>query len=481
MSRRLSLGGKRRVPPAHGLLLFLAVSLGGLFCAGMVPVVNGAETPEVPVKVIEVINRDAGGVPIGFPSQVFFDPTMAETYVIARGKINVYGPDFYPVVTLGAGRGATAPQGIFVDRDGMVYLCQSGRGGKPARLSIFNAAFFLTREIVFTGFEGAEKYSPHRVAVSQDGRIYLASDNTRGVVVLDREGKFLHWLRPEDRVYAREAIEEAIRTQGKEEAVGGESEDLPKEGLHADIPAELLPKTKKEKEEVERYGVAPVQISDIEIDTEGHFYLLSAETSKVYVYSPSEEFLFSFGQKGGAPGKMSQPKGLAVDEKKKSVYIADYMRHTVLIYDLAGKFMEEFGGLGTAPGWFYFPTDVALDKNDYLLVADLFNKRVQVLDVQFKQRFPMFGAPTRTPSADRDEVLPAISRPAAGGAVEALVPAGEKKEEPTAVEAPTPDTEPLSADGFGESPPEPRPDQEGIVEEPLLPPGMETGPAAAPR
>jgi len=390
-------------------IVLLVVSFLYVFTAPEVRAADEAEAPQgVPVKLIIILSLDAQGKPLKFPSHLFFDPSMDETYVLAGGKLNIYGPDFYPVLGLGAGRGADALRGGFIDRDGMLYLCQGAGGGKPARLTIFNAAFFPVREIEFKGFKDAEKFLPERVAVSQDGLIYLVGANTRGAVVLDQQGQFLRWLKPQDRIFAKEAVEEAMQTQadvvgidGKEGAAEGGGPRAPApEGLYADIPEELLPKAKEGKEEEEQKGIAPVRLIDLEIDSEGHLYLLSEETSKIYVYSANEEFLFSFGQKGGAFGKMSRPRGLAVDEQKKSVYVVDYMRHTVLMYDLAGKFMHEIGGMGTGPGWFYYPNDVALNKKGELMVADLFNQRVQVMEIQYKARFPMFGTQAKPPAAD---------------------------------------------------------------------------------
>ena len=428
--------------------------VGALLCFSMPPAgaraADDSNTAGIPVKVVKILTLDDGGRPLSFPSKLFFDPAMAETYVLSGSKLVVYGPDFYPETSLGPGRGAYAPLGVFVDRDGLLYVCQGAAEGKAARLSIFSSAFFFVRDVLFTGFEGAATFSPQRVAVSQDGFIYLAGLSTRGVVVLDRTGAFSHWLKPEDRVYAGAAIAEALETQGKK-VVDDPDDAVPPVGLHADIPAELLPKTKEEKEHKELYGIAPVRIADIDIDSEGHIYLLSEETGKVYVFSPSEQFLFAFGEKGGTPGKLSAPRGLAVDERKKSVYVVDYMRHSVLIYDLAGKFMDEIGGFGDGPGWFNFPTDVSLDKNDNLMVADLFNRRVQVLDVGFKPRFPMFGPAAQQQLPDLGEAASSPFAPTSGAGALAL-PESPKVEPGPApvpesgqsdvVEEPLPDTAP---------------------------------------
>lgn len=401
--------------------LLLAVIVAGLFFGKAVVAVGEVGSQAVPVKLLAMLTTDDQGKRYKFPSQVFYDPTMDEIYVLANGKLNIYNSEFYPILSLGKGRGAFAPQGGFVDRQGQLYLCQSSFQGKPARLTIFNAAFFPVREIFFNGLGGVESFQPAKVAVSQDGVIYLAGENSRGVLVLDNDGNFLRWLRPEDRVFGTQAIKEALaakkRDAEKAAAVASgaevdETDDDPEVfAPYADIPAELLPKTEQEATQEEKLGIAPVIIKDLVIDSEGHIYLLSEETSKVYVYSANEELLFSFGRKGGAFGKMSRPRGMAVDEKKKCVYIVDYMRHTILIFDLAGKFMYEFGGMGWSPGWFNYPTDIALNRNGDLYIADLFNNRVQVLDVQFQVRFPLFG--TNEPAAEEGSGQEAASVPEA--------------------------------------------------------------------
>ncbi|MDH4321203.1 MAG: NHL repeat-containing protein [Desulfobulbaceae bacterium] len=465
----------------HARLLLVLMTLC-MLCGNRGVALASGDGQEIPVKVVTMITADDKGVQYRFPSQVFYDATMDEIYVLANGKLNIYGSDFYPLLSLGAGRGAEAPQGGYVDREGRLYLCQSSHGAKPARLTIYNAAFFVEREVLFNGFAGADTFQPVRVAVSSDGIIYLAGLQDRGVLVLDSDGKFLRWLRPEDRIFGKEAIREALEIKARDE--GGEAkaiaessaeQDRPaEENPVASLPPELLPKAPKEEKDEANFGVAPVMIKDVAIDSEGHIYLLSEETSKVYVYSPNESLLFTFGEKGGAFGKMSRPRGLAVDEKKKCVYIVDYMRHSVLIFDLAGKFMHEIGGMGAGPGWFSFPNDVALNRKGELLVADLFNNRVQVLDVQFQSRFPLFG--TTAPKTESDGADSAGSAAAgeegqpqppeaAGGAEtslpEPIVPAQETKEEFLST------TGNESPGQVVVSPRESGPEEPDIVEEPI--------------
>jgi hypothetical protein len=59
-------------------------------------------------------------------------------------------------------------------------------------------------------------------------------------------------------------------------------------------------------DEDEFFGV----ISDIEIDTEGHVYLLDSQLSEVKVYTADGEFVRSIGREGEGPGEFRRPSAL---------------------------------------------------------------------------------------------------------------------------------------------------------------------------
>jgi len=350
------------------------------------------EKDKVLVQIIAQLTLDEEGERLRYPSSISYDRNMDEIYVIVggKGKIIVYGSNYFPTVSLAAGRGAAAPRSTFTDKDGMLYVCQAATMDRAARITIFNPAFFPVGVINFDDLPGVENFSPANMTIGLTGNIYVAGANTRGLLVLNKEGQFLRWLKPEDRIFGPRGMAEATDALADEE----EEQELKNEIDQLDmldlLPQELQPTADGEYQEVEESVIGPVQIRDVASDSEGHLYLLSEETGKVYVYSRNEELLFSFGQKGGSTGKMSRPKSLVIDEQKKAVYIVDYMRHTILIFDLGGTFMYEFGGLGTGPGWFQYPTGLGLTRDGYLMVADLFNHRVQILDIDFEYKFPLF-------------------------------------------------------------------------------------------
>ncbi|MBI5557143.1 MAG: NHL repeat-containing protein [Deltaproteobacteria bacterium] len=340
---------------------------------------------------------------------------MDEIYVVSggNGRINLYGADYFPRISIGAGRGVDAPNGIYVAADGRLYICQGPTAKNPPRLTVLNAAFFPLQEILLQKFPEADSFVPSRVSVGRNGAIYIAGINSRGVMVLDSEGNFSHWLKPQDKIWAEEEKDDYSKLPKE----SGDGADAPKENGEiaeedqqetelANLPDFLRPKKKTKLADEESKLFGPVQVTDVVCGAEGYVYLLSEETSKVYVYNPAEELLFSFGKKGGSSGKMSRPRGLAVDEKKKCIYVVDYMRHTILVYNFAGRFLFEIGGKGSAPLWFNFPTALALNRQGNMVVADLFNQRVQVLDVRFEAGFSLFGPSNKSDEENKEENKP---------------------------------------------------------------------------
>ncbi len=368
------------------------------------------------MRLVTILDRDDMGKPLRFPMNITAEKDEKEIYVIngGQGNILIYGLDFFPHLVLGAGRGIDSPQCIFFDMEhGRVYIGQSHTASKPSRLTILNAAFLPEKEVSFTAMPGAERFSVTNGMVGKNGKIYLIGNQSRGVLVLDAQGGFSHWLKAMDKIYldlaetadsAEERMEQLIEMQ--QQALG-DKEVIPATPLG--LPSELLPKSRNAipKDKNKDKNLQPVLLHDIAIDSDGRIFLLSEETSKVYVYGPGDKFLFSFGQKGGSSGKMSRPRGLSLDETKKCIYIVDYMRHTILVFDMAGRFIFEFGGRGTGPIWFNFPTAIDVSRDGRVIIADLFNNRVQILESDFAINYPVFGntkgIPVRKKTGNKDK------------------------------------------------------------------------------
>ncbi len=288
-----------------------------------------------PPVCMYVITEDAEEIKFSYPSRLFFDPVKEETYLIESGhsRILIYTSDFFPVFTLDKTRGVLNPICLAVDPKGYLFLGQSkGDSHLQARISVFNPCLRLKRNIFFTGFEGAEEFVPNNLALDKAGRIYVAGISHIGIVIFDREGNYLSSIKPED---------------------------------------EFAGKKKQ------------VTICDVEIGRNGKIYLLSEERGRIYIYNQNKELIIKFGEKGGSSGKLSRPRGLALDARKNRVYVIDYMRHAANVYNAeTGEYIFEFGGKGWGKGWFQFPMDICTNAAGNVIVADTFNQRVQVLEVK---------------------------------------------------------------------------------------------------
>ncbi len=290
----------------------------------------------VPSKItcLQIIQEDYEGLRLSYPSKVFVDFVKNEIYVNDSGNntILVYTHDFYPLLSISKSDGVEVPVGVAVDPKGYVFITQAPTKQKKGRISVLDPCLKWKKDIFFQGFEGADDFQPTNIAINDKGHFYVTASSYTGVVVLDKDGTFSHLLTPTDSL-----------------------------------------------------GKAPVQkakIHDVEIDSQGNIYLLSEDMGRIYVYDSQERFLFKFGEKGGSTGKLSRPRGVAVDSRNKRIYVIDYMRHTASAYSTDGRFLFEFGGKGWGRGWFQYPTDIAVDALGNVLVADTFNNRVQVLSIQ---------------------------------------------------------------------------------------------------
>lgn len=293
----------------------------------VVPTIASAQQLGSVVTYLETIDFDEEGGELFHPSFVMTAPPDNEIYIIdSTARITIYTSDFFPLYTVKKGPHIQAPQGMAVGPEGDIYIAQAESEGDPrGRISVFRQCLMWERDIYFDGFEGAADFSPARLAIDKKGLIYAVSSYFRGAPVLDKNGRLLDIMEPEER---------------------GEK----------------------------------VKLNNVTIDGNGRIYLLSETAGRVYVYDENRKFLYKFGEKGGSSGKLSRPKAVAVDTRQDRKYIVDYMRHTVTVYNDKGDFIFEFGGMGWREGWFQYPVDITIDEEGRLFVADLFNNRVQVFN-----------------------------------------------------------------------------------------------------
>jgi sugar lactone lactonase YvrE len=115
---------------------------------------------------------------------------------------------------------------------------------------------------------------------------------------------------------------------------------------------------------------------DMEVDGQGNIFVV--DNVSVMKFDAFGNLLFKkFGSESGI-GPI-YPGGLDVDEVG-NVWVADTHHHRIVCFNAIGNMLFTFGTQGFGPGEFQLPRDVAV-VNGRIFVADTFNQRVQIFDL----------------------------------------------------------------------------------------------------
>jgi len=118
---------------------------------------------------------------------------------------------------------------------------------------------------------------------------------------------------------------------------------------------------------------------------------------------PDVEGRLTIGHGGDAPGALSDPGGLAVDNEG-NVYVVDSGNARVQKFGPDGRFLKAVGAAGSAEGEFNQPSDLALDGQGNVYVLDTWNHRVQKFDPELNFITAWGKAATSLISPDEDEM-----------------------------------------------------------------------------
>lgn len=120
-------------------------------------------------------------------------------------------------------------------------------------------------------------------------------------------------------------------------------------------------------------GLPLLAPSGLATDTDGGVLVADAERAEIYRLDRQGRPQGSFGA-----GHLLRPGGLARDETRGEIYVADIRAHAVKVFDESGRLLRTLGGPGEGAGRFNAPSHVAF-ADDQVYVTDAFNARVQVL------------------------------------------------------------------------------------------------------
>jgi DNA-binding beta-propeller fold protein YncE len=247
------------------------------------------------------------------------------------------------------------PGGITISSSGNIYLAHFAEKKREERttdrISVYDSTGKLLRQWGRTGNDDGEFDCPGGLALSGDGRVYVADQTNRRVQVFDGDGKFLSkW-----------------------------GEYGTREGQFGGIVSI-------------RSRVGGPQF--LAFDSRGNLYTTEGSVGRVQKFTPEGKFLLAWGDNEVKPGSfggafsgfkdrkgiLQGPIAICVD-KYDRVWVSAVCGRIQQFTD-GGAYVSGFGSGGTEPGNFYAPHGLAFDSRGHLYVVDAFNHRVQKFAVE---------------------------------------------------------------------------------------------------
>ena len=210
----------------------------------------------------------------------------------------------------------------------------------------------------------------HGVVVDSRDRVYVHNRSKDGVIVFDRDGKFLS-------------------SWGEEFAAGAHGMFLSREAgaeylYFADPVRHIVVKTSMDGRTLWTLGVPDLpqvysdaskyKPTDVAIAPNGDVYVCDGYgESWIHQYDKDAKWIRSWGGKGSEPGKLNSPHGIWVDTRTTpSVYVADRSNNRIQIFTLDGQHIGFVTAELRLPCCFY-------EFENELYIPDL-HSRVTVLD-----------------------------------------------------------------------------------------------------
>ncbi len=258
------------------------------------------------------------------------------------------------------------PTGITVDRDGGVYVADSGL----QVVHHFDTTQKKYRQFFKVGRSGRLQ-SPIGVAIDDAQQLYVSDTDLNRVFVFDKEGKWLRTIGNDDEIkrVSGIALDPVRKRLYVVDTMG-----------HQIVIYSLL----GEKEgAIGKRGVAAGTFNFptyATVDGEGKLYVSDSLNFRIQVFDPEGKPISQFGRIGSNLGEFSRPKGVAVD-RDNNIYVVDTLFDTIQVFNPSGELLLNFGKSGVKAGKFWLPAGIAIDQNGRIFVADAYNKRVQVFQL----------------------------------------------------------------------------------------------------
>jgi DNA-binding beta-propeller fold protein YncE len=124
-------------------------------------------------------------------------------------------------------------------------------------------------------------------------------------------------------------------------------------------------------------GITPFFIA---LDDKDNIYAVGTGKKEIDVLNPEGRLL----KKIDFAEKVKDPGGIAVDSKRRRIYLIDNSDAKVAVFDLEGKHLFTFGKKGDGAGEFNRPLPITINNKGEVIIGDTANSRIQIFDEEGK-------------------------------------------------------------------------------------------------
>lgn len=290
-----------RIKIAAVCLLFIA-------CGILMP--SFALSQDIAIRfafTIEKFYQDRLNTPIG----VFVDNERKELYVAdsGRNEVLIFDLKGSPIFKFGADQGVASPFDLVV-KNGLIYLVQEGK----AYIEVFNYRGEVVRRVAPP--EGIT-FSPGRMAVDEDGSLYVVNKARTTCMVFDNQDRFVGII-----------------------------------------------------------GTGLTSLAGVAVSKDRVYLITPFGGSAVQVYDKEGNFIMAFEGVKEQGGTLGLPTSVTID-RNGLLWLVDSLRG-IVVYDPAGKEVARFSEYGETKGQLFFPVDIDFDKGNMVYIAEKGARRVSV-------------------------------------------------------------------------------------------------------
>ena len=113
---------------------------------------------------------------------------------------------------------------------------------------------------------------------------------------------------------------------------------------------------------------------DVALDNEGYLYVAESWNHCITKLTTKGDYIARFGSEGTAPGQLSWPTSLTINNN--IVYVTEYDNNRVSTFNTNGTFLHCFGKKGCKIGELHRPQGITMDTLGHLYVSDSKNNRI---------------------------------------------------------------------------------------------------------